>query len=89
MQTTNISKVHTLIFYQLTMSLLVIDFTYLEGRDSNIVANELATVDFHSNSVASYLFKRPYGWKEIPIFNARVNEAIDYVCNWNDGDVLY
>jgi len=51
--------------------------------------NELAAIDLHSNSVASFLFKRPYGWKEVPIFNARINEAIDHGCNWNDGDVLY
>ena len=23
------------------------------------------------------------------MFNARMNEAIDHGCNWNDGDVLY
>ena len=23
------------------------------------------------------------------MFNARINEAIDHGCNWNDGDVLY
>jgi len=82
-------KVSSLIFYQLTMSLLVIDFTYLEGRYSDIVVKELAAVDFHSNSVASYVFKRPYGWEELPMFNARINEAFDHGCNWNDGDILY
>ena len=61
MQTTDINKVRTVIFYQLTMSLLVIDFTYLEGRDSDIVVKDLGAVDFHSNRVTSYLFKRPYG----------------------------
>ena len=89
MQTTNINKVRTFIFYQLTMSLLVIDFTYLEGRNGDIVIKELAAVDFQSNSVASYVFKRPYGWEEIPMFSAQINEAIDHGCNWNDGDVLY
>jgi len=58
-QTTNINKVRTLIFYQLTMSLLVIDFTYLEGRDGDILVKEFAAVDFQSNRVASYVFKRP------------------------------
>ena len=33
--------------------------------------------------------KRPYGWDEVPMFNVRINEAIDHGCNWNDGDVLY
>ena len=67
----------------------MIDFTYLEGRDCDIVVKDLAAVDFHSNSVASYLFKRPYVWEELKLFNARVNEATDYGCNWNDGEVLY
>ena len=62
-QTTNINKVRTLIFYQLTMCLLVIDISYMEERDGDIVVEELAAVDFHSNRVASYLFKRPYGWE--------------------------
>jgi len=26
---------------------------------------------------------------EVPMFNARINQAIDNGCNWNDGDVLY
>ena len=67
----------------------MIDFTYLEGRDGDIVVKEIAAVDFQSNRVASYLFQRPYGWEEVPMFNARINEAIDHGCNWNDGDVLY
>ena len=33
--------------------------------------------------------KRPYGWKELPSFNARMNHAIHHGCNWNDVDVLY
>ena len=89
MQTTNINKVRTIIFYQLTMSVLVIDFTYLQGRDCDIEVKDMAAVDFHSNSVVSYLFKRPYGWDEVPMFNVRINEAIDHGCNWNDGDVIY
>jgi len=87
-QTTNINKVSTLIFYQLTVSLLVIDFTNLEGRDGDIAVKELAAVDFQGNRVASYLFKRPYGWEEVPMFNARINEAIEHGCNWNDGVYL-
>jgi len=50
-QTTNINKVRTLTFYQLTLSLLVIDFTYLEGSDCDIVVKVLAAVDFHSSRV--------------------------------------
>jgi hypothetical protein len=32
---------------------------------------------------------RPYSWEDVPIFNARINEALDHGRNWNDGDVLY
>jgi hypothetical protein len=58
------------------MSLLVIDFTYLEGRDGEILVKELAAVDSHIRRVSSYIFKRPYGWDELPQFNARMNEVI-------------
>jgi hypothetical protein len=64
-------------------------FHLLEGRDCELVVTELAAVDFHSNRVSSYVFKRPYIWEELPLFNARMNQAIDHGCNWNDGDVLY
>ena len=84
MQTTNINKVRTHI-----LSVDNVDFTYLKGRDGDFVVKELAAVDFQSNRVASYLFRRPYIWEEIPMFNARIIEAIDHGCNWNDGDVLY
>jgi len=71
------------------MSLLEVDFTYLERSDCDIVGKEFPAVDFQSNRVASYLFKRPYGWEELPMFNARINVAIEQGCNLNDGDVLY
>ena len=67
----------------------MIDFTYLEGRDGDIVAKDLAAADSHSRRLSSYVFKIRYGWEEIPMFNARMNEAIDHGCNWNDDDVLY
>jgi hypothetical protein len=74
--------------YQSAMSLLVIDFTYLEGRDE-LVVKEGAAVDSHGNRVSSYVFNRPCGWEEVPMFNARMNQAIDNGCNCNDGDVPY
>jgi len=52
MQTTNINNVRVLMFYQSTMSLLLIDFTYLEGRDGDNVVKELAAVDCHSDRVS-------------------------------------
>jgi hypothetical protein len=67
----------------------VYHFTYLEGRDVEIVVKNLAGVDFHSNRVSSYVFEWPYFWEEIPLFIARMNEAIDHGFNWNDGDILY
>ena len=45
--------------YQSAMSLLVIDFTFLEGRNDELVVKELAVVESHSNRVSSYVFKRP------------------------------
>jgi len=75
--------------YQSAMSLLVIEFTFLEAHDGVLVVKELAAVDSHSNRASSYVFKRPYGWEDVPSFNARMNQAIDHGCNWNYGDVLY
>jgi hypothetical protein len=75
--------------YQSAMSLLVIDITFLEGRDCELVVKELAVLDSHSNRVSSYVFKRPYSWEEVPALSARINQTISLVCNWNDGDVLY
>ena len=61
----------------------MINFTFLEGRNGEIVVKYLAAVDSHSNRVSSFAFKRPYGWEEVPLFNARMNEGIDLGCNWN------
>jgi len=44
------------------MSLLVIDFTYLEGKDGELMVKELPAVDSYSSRVSSYVFKRPYSW---------------------------
>jgi hypothetical protein len=75
--------------YQSAISLLVIDFTFLERWDGELVVKELEVVDSHSNRVSSYVFKRPCSWEEVPAFKARMNQAIDYGCNWNYGDILY
>jgi len=75
--------------YQSAMSLLVIDFTFLEGRNDELVVKELAVVESHSNRVSSFVFKRRFSWEEVPALNARINQAIDNGCNCNDGDVLY
>ena len=71
------------------MSLLVTDYTYFNGLDGELLVKDLATVVSHRNRVSSYIFKKPYGWEKVPMCNARINEAIDQGCNWNDGDVLY
>jgi hypothetical protein len=68
---------------------MVIDFAFLEGRDNEIVVKELAVADYHSNRVSSYVFKRTYGWEEVPMFNARMNQAIGHGCSWNDGYIPY
>jgi len=36
-----------------------------------------------------HVFKRPYGWEEVPMFNARMNQTIGHGCTWNGGDVPY
>ena len=59
--------------YEFTASLLVIDFTFMEGQDGELVVKELAAVDFHRNRVSSCVFKIHYGWEEQPLFNARMN----------------
>ena len=71
------------------MALIVIDFTYFEGRDGELVIKELGIADSHSNRVASYIFKRPYCWEEVPAYSTRLNLDINHSCNWNDGDILY
>ena len=71
------------------MSLLVIDFTYLDGLDGELVVKEWAAANSNSNCISSYVFKRVYSWEEVPMFNARINQAIDHGCNWNDGNILY
>ena len=62
----------------------MIDFTYLEGKDGELVVKELTTVDSHSKRVSSYVFKRPYSLEDLSLFNVRLNEAIDHGCNWDD-----
>ena len=89
MQATSINMVRTLLLYQSTMSLLVVDFTHLEGPDRGLVVKELAAVDSHIIKVSSYVFKRPYSWEVLPLLTARMNQTIDHGCNWNDGVVPY
>jgi len=71
------------------MTLLVIDFTCLEGRGSELVIKELAVAEYQSNRVSSYMFKKPYLWEEELGFNARINCIIDHGYNWNDIDIFY
>jgi hypothetical protein len=58
-QVTGINKGTYTDIYQSAMSPLMIDFTYLGGRDNDLVVKELAAVEFHSNRVSSYVIKRP------------------------------
>ncbi len=66
--------------YQSVMSLLVIDFTYLDGWDGEMMVKVLAAVDSTWNRVSSYIFQRPYTWDEVSVFNARINHATDHGC---------
>ena len=53
------------------------------------MVKELAPANSHSNKVSSYVFKRPCGSEEVPLFNARMNQAIHHGCNWSDGYAPY
>jgi len=53
------------------------------------VVKDLAAVDYNNNRFSSYFFKRQYGWEEVPMFNARNNQAIDHGCDLIDGDIPY
>ena len=75
--------------YQSEMSFLVIDFTFLERRDGKVVVKDLASVDSHINRVSTYVLKRSQSWEKVPWFNARMNQAIDHECNYNDGDIVH
>jgi hypothetical protein len=46
------------------------EFTYLEGRDGELVVRELAAADSHGNRVSSLLFKRPYTLEEVSLFKS-------------------
>jgi hypothetical protein len=41
----------------------VIDFTYLEGKNVELVVKEVAAVDSQSNRFSSYVFKETYSWE--------------------------
>jgi hypothetical protein len=71
------------------MSLLVIDFNYLLGQESEVVVKELAVVDYSNDRFSSYIFKKPYDWEEVPMFLRRLNSVANHGCNWDDGDILY
>ena len=78
MQIADINKGTYIQIYQSTMSLIVTDFTFLDGRDNEIVVKELAVADSHIKRVSLYVFKRPCGWEEVHMFNARMNQAIGH-----------
>jgi hypothetical protein len=59
-QIADISKGTYIYTYQSTMQLIVIDFTFLEGRDNEIV-KELAVANSHVNSFVMSLKDRTDG----------------------------
>jgi hypothetical protein len=87
-QVSGINKGTYTLIYHSVMSLLVIDFTFLDGRDGYIVVKELAAVNFQRNRY-SYIFKKPYGLEAVSMFTAELNEAVDHGCNWNESDITY
>jgi hypothetical protein len=87
-QVTGINNGTYTLIYHSVMSLLVIVFTFLNGRDVDILVKELAAVDFHRNRFSSYIFKKPYVWQAVSMFTAQLNESVNHGCNWNDSDIL-
>jgi hypothetical protein len=61
-------KLRTFKLISLEMPLIVIDLTFLEGRNNEIVVKELAVADSHSKSVSSYVFN-PLNAELKPIFD--------------------
>jgi hypothetical protein len=59
-QVADINKCMYTYKYQCVMAPLVIYFTYLEGRDVEMVVKDLGVANFMSNRFSSYVFKRPY-----------------------------
>jgi hypothetical protein len=72
-QVADINKGTNIQTYQSTMSLIMIELTFSEERDNEIVVKELADADSHINRILSYVFNRTYRWEEVPIFKARMN----------------
>ena len=62
-QVTGINKGKFAHIYQSALSLLVIDFTYLDGRDGDLVVKELAAVDSHSKRVSSISLTNHTVWR--------------------------
>jgi hypothetical protein len=79
-QVTGINKGTYTLIYHSVMSLLVIDFTFLDGRDDDIVVKELAAVVFQRHRFSSYIFKKPYDWEAVSMFTAQLNEAVAIYC---------
>jgi hypothetical protein len=63
------------------MSLVVIDFTFLEGRDNEIVVKELTVAHSRSNKVSSYVFKKPYCWDQLPMLPLNLIAPLTTVLN--------
>jgi hypothetical protein len=75
--------------YQSAVSLLVTDFAFFDGRDGETLVKELAAVVSNFNRISSCVFKSPYTWEEVLMFNASINQAISYCCSWNEDDIPY
>ena len=85
MQVSGINKGITLLIISLQCLSLVIDFTYLEGKDCELLVEELTAVDSGGNSVCL----RDLTAGNLSLSNVRMNEAIDHGCKWNDDYIPY
>jgi hypothetical protein len=69
------------------MSLIVVGFKYLLGRNSELVIKDLTFANSSSDRVSSHKFKSPYDLEELPMSIRRFNTLLDR--NWDDGDIPY
>ena len=53
----------------------ILCFLFVEIVCAMMQPRHLENINSHINRVSSYVFKRPYGWEEVPMFNARMNQA--------------
>jgi hypothetical protein len=71
------------------MSVLLVDFKFLHGRDGELVVKKLTVANPRVNLVTTYGFKPPYALKELSKFITNLNKNVGHNCKWNNGTIPY